>query len=66
MREEEDAFIRHSPGSRYLAVPLRFTPLLRRVFRLAHTRVVLASKKGGPPRTGPEDTAAIAGDEARG
>jgi SAM-dependent methyltransferase len=41
----EDAFIRSSPGkSRHLAIPLNFAPLLRHVFRLAHTRVILSRK----------------------
>ena len=42
----EDAFIRHAPGrSRHLAVPLKFVPLLRQLFRFAHTRVILARKR---------------------
>jgi len=42
----EDAFIRHSRGrSRHLAVPLRFLPLVRQLFRFAHTRVILAHKR---------------------
>jgi hypothetical protein len=41
----EDAFIRHGPGrSRHLAMPLKFVPLLRQLFRFAHTRVILARK----------------------
>ena len=41
----EDAFIRHSPGrSRHLAVPLKFIPGLRQLFRLAHSRVILSRK----------------------
>jgi SAM-dependent methyltransferase len=41
----EDAFIRHSPGrSRHLAVPLKFTPMLRQAFRFAHTRAILSRK----------------------
>ena len=42
----EDAFIRHSPGrSRHLAVPLKFVPMLRQAFRVAHTRAILAQKR---------------------
>ena len=42
----EDAFIRHGPGrSRHLAMPLKFVPLLRQLFRFAHTRVILARKR---------------------
>jgi hypothetical protein len=42
----EDAFIRYSRGrSRRLAVPLRFLPLVRQLFRFAHTRVILARKR---------------------
>jgi SAM-dependent methyltransferase len=42
----EDAFVDHSPGrSRHLAVPLKLLPMLRRLFRFAHTRVVLARKR---------------------
>ena len=42
----EDAFIRHAPGrSRHLAIPLKFVPLLRQLFRFAHTRVILARKR---------------------
>jgi SAM-dependent methyltransferase len=42
----EDAFIRHSRGrSRHLATPLKFLPLLRQLFRFAHTRVILAHKQ---------------------
>lgn len=42
----EDAFIRHSPGrSRHLAVPLKFFPGLRQLFRFAHTRVILSRKR---------------------
>jgi SAM-dependent methyltransferase len=63
----EDAFIRHSPGrSGHLAGPLRFAPLLRRIFRAAHTRVILARKEGGSARTSAEAAAAIAGNAARG
>ena len=41
----EDAFIRHSPGrSRHLAMPLKFVPMLRQAFRVAHTRAILARK----------------------
>jgi SAM-dependent methyltransferase len=41
----DDAFIRHSPGrSRYLAIPLRFVPMLRQLFRFAHTRAILSRK----------------------
>jgi hypothetical protein len=31
--------------SRHLAMPLKFVPLLRQLFRFAHTRVVLARKR---------------------
>jgi SAM-dependent methyltransferase len=42
----EDAFIRHSPGrSRHLAMPLKFVPMLRQAFRVAHTRAILARKR---------------------
>ena len=42
----EDAFIRHSPGrSRHLAIPLKFVPMLRQAFRVAHTRAILARKR---------------------
>jgi SAM-dependent methyltransferase len=42
----EDAFIRHGQGrSRHLAVPLKFVPLLRQLYRFAHTRVILARKR---------------------
>jgi SAM-dependent methyltransferase len=42
----EDAFISHSPGrSRYLAIPLKVLPILRYLFRFAHTRVILARKR---------------------
>jgi len=42
----EDAFVDHSPGrSRHLAIPLKFLPMLRQLFRFAHTRVVLARKR---------------------
>jgi SAM-dependent methyltransferase len=41
----EDAFIRYSRGrSRYLAVPLRLMPMLRGLFRFAHTRAILSTK----------------------
>ena len=41
----EDAFITYSPGrSRYLAIPLKFLPFLRELYRFAHTRVILARK----------------------
>jgi len=41
----EDAFIRHGAGrSRHLAVPLKLLPGLRRLFRFAHTRVILSRK----------------------
>jgi SAM-dependent methyltransferase len=43
----EDAFIHHSHGrSRHLATPLNFLPMLRQLFRFAHTRVILARKMG--------------------
>jgi len=42
----EDAFVDHSPGrSRHLAIPLKLLPVLRHLFRFAHTRVVLARKR---------------------
>src|SRR5258708_33725144 len=42
----EDAFVDHSPGrSRHLAIPLKLLPVLRQLFRFAHTRVVLARKR---------------------
>jgi len=42
----EDAFVDHSPGrSRHLAIPLKLLPMLRQLFRFAHTRVVLARKR---------------------
>jgi SAM-dependent methyltransferase len=42
----EDAFIRHSPGrSRHLAVPFKFVPMLRQLFRFAHTRAILSRKR---------------------
>jgi hypothetical protein len=31
--------------SRHLATPLKFFPLLRQLFRFAHTRVILAHKQ---------------------
>ena len=41
----EDAFIRHSPGrSRHLAMPLKFVPLLRQLFRFAHSRVIFGAQ----------------------
>jgi SAM-dependent methyltransferase len=44
----EDAFMQYSPGrSRHLAIPLNFVPLLRQVFRFAHTRVILSQKAQG-------------------
>ena len=46
----EDAFIRHSPGrSRYLAIPRDLVPLLRRLFRFAHTRAILSTKRRSHP-----------------
>ena len=42
----EDAFIRHGRGrSRHLAIPLKFLPLVRQLFRFAHTRVILVRKR---------------------
>ena len=42
----EDAFIRLGPGrSRHLAIPLKFVPGLRQLFRFAHTRVILSRKQ---------------------
>ena len=39
-------FVDHSPGrSRHLAIPLKLLPVLRQLFRFAHTRVVLARKR---------------------
>ena len=36
----EDAFIRHGRGrSRHLAIPLKFLPLVRQLFRFAHTQL---------------------------
>ncbi|MGO3931013.1 class I SAM-dependent methyltransferase [Rhodopseudomonas pseudopalustris] len=42
-RNVETSFARHSPGrSRYLAKPMTLFPPLASLFRLAHTRVILA------------------------
>jgi SAM-dependent methyltransferase len=42
----EDAFVRHSPGrSRHLTIPLKLLPVLRRLFRFAHTRAILSTKR---------------------
>jgi SAM-dependent methyltransferase len=44
-RYVEDAFVRHSPGrSRHLRGAFAAVPALRRLFRSAHTRVILARK----------------------
>jgi SAM-dependent methyltransferase len=48
----EDAFIRHSPGrSRYLEIPLKALPVLRKLYRFAHTRAILSTKTR-PQRVG--------------
>ena len=44
-RYVEDAFVRHSPGrSRHLHAAFAAFPPLRRLFRSAHTRIILAQK----------------------
>jgi SAM-dependent methyltransferase len=44
-RYVEDAFVRHSPGrSRHLRGAFEALPALRRLFRTAHTRIILARK----------------------
>jgi len=44
-RYVEDAFVRHTPGrSRHLRGAFAAFPLLRKVFRSAHTRIILAQK----------------------
>jgi SAM-dependent methyltransferase len=46
----EDAFIRYSRGrSRHLAMPLKLMPMLRQLFRFAHTRVILSTKRRSQP-----------------